>query len=284
MKWQFLWISVSICSIYCLKNTEQCSPPEGWWPALPGKRAEQAKIVLFGTVVSTPQLNHTSSEDRRFYDVILRVHCIVKGPRTPEFVRVSGFSNFSGGLCVHSKAFVNKSYVILVKRKVDKPQEFQLLEVNLQKGAIHVGHKLSVLRDVMFLTGVENASLPLSVKSDSKPGCPHFKRKFREPALEKPKHKHCRCRRKKRKRKKKKRLKIATLPRNQHSSWNLKEVPTLPRTRRYNVMNFERDTVSNVVPSSGDILSLSSGSSQLTTNWLMYMLTLCCIFMWLLPP
>ncbi|KXJ25035.1 uncharacterized protein LOC110246544 [Exaiptasia diaphana] len=267
MNWCYLWVLLCVLSI-CLPRAEQCSPPEGWWPLEPEERAQKAGIVVYGTVVSTPQRNNSSTEKGRFYGVILKVHCIVKGPKLPAFIHVSGFSNFSGGLCVHSKAFLNKSYVIFIKRDTDIPEQFRVLEVNLQKGAMHPGHKLSVLRDVMSLVG-ENASLPLGSKGDSKPGCLHFKRKFRDPTSVKSKHnKSCRCRRKKQKRKKRKRIKATSRPKNRHCTDNITDVPTLPRTRRYNVVNFEEDKVPsvNILPPSHNVVSFSSDSQQLNTH------------------
>jgi len=286
MNCYFLWISLSICSIYCLKNTEQCSPPNGWSPMLPEKRAKKANIVLYGTVVSTPRINQSSDEDGRFYGVTLQVHCIIKGPRVPEFIHVTGFSNFSGGLCVHTKAFLNKTYIIFVKhrrRKVRDLEEFHILEVNLQKGAIHPGHKLSVLRDIMFLVG-ENASLPIGVEKDSNSGCPHFKRRFRDPTSHKSKQKHCRCKKKKHKRKKRKRIKTTSRPRK--TSWNMNEVPTFPRTRRYSsvlIFDDQMEPFENTNSQSVEVLALRSNSYQLTLNWYLYLLTIYWITVALLP-
>lgn len=279
MNWCFLWTSLSICFIYWLTITEQCSPPQRWSPILPEKRAKKADIVLYGTVVSTTRVNQSSSKHERFYGVILQVHCIVKGPRIPKYIHVTGFSNFTGGLCVHTKAFLNRPYIIFVKRKVDNTNEFQVLELNLQKGAIHPGHKLSVLRNVMLLAG-ENASLPIGVKNDLKPGCPHFKRRFREPTSHRPcAKKHCRCKKKKRKHKKRKRLKSTTRPKK--TSWDLNEVPTLPRTRRYsNVINFDDEVESfeNTNSQSVEVLALRSNSRQFNLDWNMYLLTMCCLY------
>lgn len=285
MNWCYLWILLCIFSI-CLKRTEQCSPPKGWGPMQPERRAQKAGIVVYGTVVSTPQRNHTLTEGGRFYGVILQVHCVVKGPKLPEFIHVAGFSNFSGGLCVHSKAYLNKSYVIFIQRDVDIPGQFRVLEVNIQKGAIHPGHKLSVLRDVMFLVG-ENASLPLGSRGVSKPGCPHFKRKFRDPTSVKSKHnKSCRCRRKKQKRKKRKRIKATSRPKNRHCTDNITGVPTLPRTRRYNVVNFDEDSKmssGNILPPSHNVVSFSSDSHQLNTRCFWCLMVLQVVITSLLP-
>ena len=287
MNWYNLWISFGVLCIYCLKKTEQCSPPDGWWPMQPERRAEKAEIVVFGTVVSIPQRNNSSQEEGRFYTVRLHVHCIVKGSELPPFIHVAGFSDFSGGLCVHSKAFLNTTYVLFVEPDVDNPKGFRVLEVNLQRGAVHPGHKLSVLREIVYLTG-ENASLPTGVKNDTKPGCPHFphKRKFRDPAPHRVKqNKPCRCRRKKQKHKKRKRTKGNSWTR---THWmDITEIPTLPRTRRYSVINFEQDKVArkNILPPSGETVSLttSSGSLRLVTKCFWWLLTVHCLVRWRLP-
>ncbi|XP_031563416.1 uncharacterized protein LOC116298964 [Actinia tenebrosa] len=289
MVWSNLFVTLGLLCIYCLQNTEQCSPPKGWRPMQPHERAEKAEIVAFGTVVESPQSEPDAVVEGRFYTVLLKVHCIVRGPKLPQYINVSGFSDFSGGLCVHSKAFLNKSYVVFLELDHDNPGEFRVLEVNIQKGAVHVGHKFAVLREVMLLFG-QNASLPIGADKNVKPGCPDFANNrgiFRDPEPNKRKQsKACRCRKKKQKRKKKKRFR-GNLMKSKAKLEDVTSKPTVPRTRRYNVLNLEQDKVEkeHQVPHSVKTLSFSNTAShQSLARWCLFLLTFHSLVVFMLLP
>lgn len=291
MVWSNLLVSLGLLCIYCMQNTEQCSPPKGWRPMQPHERAQKAGIVVFGTVNSSPQSGQPDAVvEGRFYTVLLQVHCIIKGPSLPQFINVSGFSDFLGGLCVHSKAFLNKPYVVFLEKDHDNPGGFRVLEVNIQKGAVHAGHKFAVLKEVMFLVG-QNASLPIGANKNAEPGCPDFantRRIFRDPAPNKRRQsKACRCRKKKQKRKKKKRFRGHLLSKTKVKWENVTSRPTVPRTRRYNVLNLKQDKVEkeHQVPHSVKTLSFTNTAThQSLARWCLFLLTFHSLVVFLLLP
>ncbi|XP_032232401.1 uncharacterized protein LOC116614921 [Nematostella vectensis] len=296
MKWSKLCISLGILCVCLTKYTQECSPPKGWQPMTPSERAKKAQIVVYGTVVASPRTRIKGNNGQKTagrYTAEFRLHCIIKGPRLKALVNITGFGDFPG-VCVHSTAKLNKTYVVFVEHSYDTGV-LRVDEINVQRASVHVGQahkidKLAVLREIMFESG-RNASVPLDASSDVKSGCPSFPTTSvsRYPARKDDKHdKACRCRKKKQKqRKKKKRLKkVKTLA----TSKEWLEQPTLPRTRRYNNANTALEgNVEVLVQISGneDFMKLGGAAPRLSHFGYCWriMLTLHCVIitqiMWL---
>ena len=151
-----------------------CSPPDGWLPLRPRARVKKAEIVIYGTVRASP-VQGPKKDREGLYRVLFEVHCTLKGGIIPQFINVSGFG-FAGGLCTHSAAYLNRTYIAFVRRDAGKRENstaFFVDEVNVQRATIPIKHKVSrvVLKDIVDMVG-KNATLPLGTTKDSLPGCP----------------------------------------------------------------------------------------------------------------
>jgi len=151
-----------------------CSPPDGWLPLKPRARVKKAVIVIYGTVRASP--GHGPKKNYEgLYSALFEVHCILKGGIVPQFINVSGFG-FAGGLCTHSAAYLNRTYIAFIRRDADTQGNntaFFVDEVNVQSATIPIKHKVSraVLKDIVDMVG-KNATLPLGATKGSLPGCP----------------------------------------------------------------------------------------------------------------
>ena len=151
-----------------------CSPPEDWLPLDTKARVEKAEIVIYGTVRASPR--HGPKDDiEGLYSALFEVHCILKGKMLPQFVNVSGFG-FAGGLCTHTHAYLNKTYVALLRKDTRigvKGSQFSVNEVNIESATIPIKVSNPVLKKTMETVG-ENVSQPLGATKDSVPSCPKF--------------------------------------------------------------------------------------------------------------
>ncbi|XP_068682677.1 uncharacterized protein [Montipora foliosa] len=151
-----------------------CSPPEDWLPLDTKARVQKAEIVIYGTVRASPR--HGPKDDiEGLYSALFEVHCILKGKMLPQFVNVSGFG-FAGGLCTHTRAYLNKTYVALLRKDTSigvKGSQFSVNEVNIDSATIPIKVSNPVLKKIMETVG-ENVSQPLGATKDSVPGCPKF--------------------------------------------------------------------------------------------------------------
>ena len=160
----------------CIRTAFCCSPPDGWLPLKSSARVRKADIVIYGTVRASPR--HGPKKDHEgLYSALFEVHCTFKGGKLPKFINVSGFG-FAGGLCTHSAAYLNKTYITFIRRDAKagaNGTEFFADEVNVQSATIIIKHKLGkvVLKDIVKMVG-NNATLPLGATKDSLPGCPTF--------------------------------------------------------------------------------------------------------------
>lgn len=153
-----------------------CSPPKGWIVLEPTARVRKADIVIYGTVRASPRQG--PKKDREgLYSAVFEVHCTLKGGRLPQFIKVSGFG-FAGGLCTHSPAYLNKTYITFIRRDSKagaNGTRFFVDEVNVQSATINIKHKLNklVLKEIVEMVG-KNVTLPLGATKDTLPGCPKF--------------------------------------------------------------------------------------------------------------
>lgn len=160
----------------CIRTAFSCSPPKDWLPLKPTARVRKADIVIYGTVRASPR--HGPKKDHEgLYSALFEVHCTFKGGKLPKFINVSGFG-FAGGLCTHSAAYLNKTYITFIRRDAKagaNDTQFFVNEVNVQSATIIIKHKLGklVLKDIVNMVG-NNAALPLGATKDSWPGCPTF--------------------------------------------------------------------------------------------------------------
>lgn len=151
-----------------------CSPPDGWLPLRPTARAMKADIVIYGTVRASPRQG-PKKDHEGLYSALFEVHCTLKGGIVPQFINVSGFG-FAGGLCTHSAAYLNKTYIAFIRRDSsirNNDSLFRVDEINVQSATILIKHKVSraVLKDIVDMVG-KNATLPLGANKDTFPGCP----------------------------------------------------------------------------------------------------------------
>lgn len=151
-----------------------CSPPDGWLPLRPRARVKKADIVIYGTVRASPGQG-PKKDHQGLYSALFEVHCTLKGGIVPQFINVSGFG-FAGGLCTHSAAYLNRTYIAFIRRDAGTQENntaFFVDEVNVQSATIPIKHKVSraVLKDIVDMVG-KNATLPLGATKDSLPGCP----------------------------------------------------------------------------------------------------------------
>lgn len=151
-----------------------CSPPDGWLPLRPTARVKQADIVIYGTVRASPRQG-PKKDHEGLYSAVFEVHCTLKGGIVPQFINVSGFG-FAGGLCTHSAAYLNRTYIAFIRRDAGTQANntaFVVDEVNVQSATIPIKHKVSraVLKDIVDMVG-KNATLPLGATKDNLPGCP----------------------------------------------------------------------------------------------------------------
>lgn len=151
-----------------------CSPPDGWLPLRPRARVKKADIVIYGTVRASPGQG-PKKDHQGLYSALFEVHCTLKGGIVPQFINVSGFG-FAGGLCTHSAAYLNRTYIAFIRRDTGTQENntaFFVDEVNVQSATIPIKHKVSraVLKDIVDMVG-KNATLPLGATKDSLPGCP----------------------------------------------------------------------------------------------------------------
>lgn len=153
-----------------------CSPPKGWIVLEPTARVRKADIVIYGTVRASPRQG--PKKDREgLYSAVFEVHCTLKGGTLPQFIKVSGFG-FAGGLCTHSPAYLNKTYITFIRRDSKagaNGTRFFVDEVNVQSATINIKHKLNklVLKEIVAMVG-KNVTLPLGATKDTLPGCPKF--------------------------------------------------------------------------------------------------------------
>lgn len=160
-----------------------CSPPEGWLPLGPTARVRKADIVIYGTVRASPR--HGPKKDHEgLYSALFEVHCSLKGGIVPQFINVSGFG-FAGGLCTHSTAYLNKTYIAFIRRygiTQANSSRYGVDDVNVQSATIRIKHKESktVLKDIVDMVG-KNATLPLGATKDKLPGCPKFSHPYFDP-------------------------------------------------------------------------------------------------------
>ena len=149
-----------------------CSPPDGWLPLRPTARVMKADIVIYGTVRASPRQG-PKKDHEGLYSALFEVHCTLKGGNVPQFINVSGFG-FAGGLCTHSAAYLNKTYIAFIRRDTrNNDSHFCAHEVNVQSATILIKHKVSrtVLKDIVNMVG-KNATLPPGATKDTFPGCP----------------------------------------------------------------------------------------------------------------
>ncbi|XP_022792678.1 uncharacterized protein LOC111331769 [Stylophora pistillata] len=152
-----------------------CSPPKGWFPLNATTRVRKADIVIYGTVRASPR--RTSKNDpKELYSALFEVHCTLKGGKLHQFINISGFSGFAG-LCTHSTAYLNKTYIAFIRRAVNwktNTTRFLVDELdNLQEATIPIKKNKGVLKDIMELVG-KNATLPIGASKETLPGCPNF--------------------------------------------------------------------------------------------------------------
>lgn len=153
-----------------------CSPPYGWLPLSPVARARKADIVLYGTVRASPRQG-PKKDHEGLYRALFEVHCSLKGGIVPRFINVSGFG-FAGGLCTHSTAYLNNTYIAFIRRDTSTRRNrshFYVDEINVESATILIKHKIgrsrAVLNDIVKMVG-KNATLPLGATKDIFPGCP----------------------------------------------------------------------------------------------------------------
>ena len=152
-----------------------CSPPKGWFPLNATARVGKADIVIYGTVRASPR-RKSKNDPKELYSALFEVHCTLKGGKLPQFINVSGFSGFAG-LCTHSTAYLNKTYIAFIRRAVSSKTNttrFLVDELdNLQEATIPIKKNKRVLKDIMEMVG-KNATLPIGASEDTLPGCPNF--------------------------------------------------------------------------------------------------------------
>ena len=106
-----------------------------------------------------------------------RIISSLKGGIVPQFINVSGFG-FAGGLCTHSTAYLNNTYIAFIRRDASTRRNrshFYVDEINVESATILIKHKIgrsrAVLKDIVKMVG-KNATLPLGASKDIFPGCP----------------------------------------------------------------------------------------------------------------
>lgn len=150
-----------------------CSPPENWLLLNAKARVQKAELVIHGTVRGSPRRG-PKDDVEGLYSALFEVHCILKGEMLPRFINVSGFG-FAGGLCTRSDAYLNKTYVALLRKDdiaESKRPKFTVNEVNVQSATIPTKHKegQQLLKEIMEIVG-KNTSQPLGATKDALPGC-----------------------------------------------------------------------------------------------------------------
>ena len=150
-----------------------CSPPENWLLLNAKARVQKAALVIHGIVRGSPRRG-PKDDVEGLYSALFEVHCILKGEMLPRFINVSGFG-FAGGLCTRSDAYLNKTYVALLRKDdiaESKRPQFTVNEVNVQSATIPTKHKegQQLLKEIMEIVG-KNTSQPLGATKDALPGC-----------------------------------------------------------------------------------------------------------------
>lgn len=167
--------AVILSGILYIRAGMSCSQPEGWLPLEPTARVRKADIVIYGTVRASPR--HGPKKDHEgLYSALFEVHCTLKGGLLPRFINVSGFG-FVGGLCTHSAAYLNKTYIAFIRRDANAGANnslFSVDEVNVEGATIVIKNKVSksVLKDIVQMVG-KNATLPFGATKNTSPGCPN---------------------------------------------------------------------------------------------------------------